>query len=154
MTNLISKEHLENKIKLIQSQIQTQRPLPPVPMLPNLARGSEEMWQIYQYFRREYDQLMNLSSETEFLQELLFSNEWQKLVNERIKLLNRKAHASLPTLSQPTTSVRPLTYDDKVERAKLIAKHIKADRAESASFIKELQIKLMDLEEQYLAMDG
>lgn len=159
---------LQSQIKEVQDELQrltaptasasSDTPLAAVPMLPNLARGSEEMWQIYQYYLREYERLLNLPSEVEFLQSLsgLDQTALVETINKRI--LDKSTKLVSPTLSQPTTTVRPPPYSDKVERAKLIAKHIKAQcrppssqsHSERLERIKELQFKLLDLEEQLL----
>jgi len=158
----------EAEIKIIQEQIkrltaQSQSPspspssssnLPPVPMMPNLARGSAEMWQYYQYQRKIYDQLQELPSEIEFLTKTIAdAADLKAKLTERLDMLNRRASTSQPVLLQPITSVRPLSYQEKVERAKLIAQHLARadyDPVKIVEQIKQLQNRLMDLEEQML----
>jgi hypothetical protein len=163
---MITKECIESKIETVQLQIKQLTdacpltPLPAVPMIVNLARGSAEMWQIYQYHQQEHEKLMNLDTEKEFLSRLLDSISDSGLglaVHERIDLLKRKENACRPMLCQPTTRVKPLSYEEKVSRAKLIAQHIKRgddeyDAMSNIDKIKQLQTVLMGLEEQYLEL--
>lgn len=148
---------IQNKIKQL-TNMKPPTPLPPVPMVANLARGSSEMWQIYQYQLREYETLMNLPSEIEFLKRLVNFGELEGIkivLRERLHLLAQKKTATAPILCQPTTSSQPLNYAEKVDRAKLIAQHLVREETEydpmkNLEEIKQLQNQLMDLEEQYL----
>lgn len=159
---------LEKEINDVQSKIKylTERrpptPLPAVSMTPNLARGSSEMWQIYQYELSLYQQIKDLPNEMDFLDSL----SWDKApveqvlskLKERRTLLQQQKDAVLPMLCQPTTRVAPLSKDDKIERAKLIAKHILRSTEPGAEYdphadidqIKKLQARLMELEDAYL----
>jgi len=160
MTAQIEKrmEEIQIEIKNL-TEMRPPTPLPAVPMVPNLARGSDEMWQIYQYELGEYQSLKCLLGEEDFLKELLtVQSEPRTMIEERLGLLDRKSRAVLPMLSQPVTRVKPLSYPEKVERAKLIAKHLMQQRGpgpggydpmQNLERIKELQNELMDLEEQY-----
>lgn len=153
-------EEKQREIKIL-TEMRPPTPLPAVPMIPNLARGSDEMWQIYQYELSEYQHLKSCTSEQEFLMEIQTQIQSQEqaiaLIKKRLDLLDRKSRAVLPILLQPMTRVKPLTYPEKVERAKLIAKHLMQERDGHEGFdsihhlekIKELQGQLMDLEEQY-----
>jgi len=114
-------------IELLKPQRQTQ--LPPVPMGPNLSRGTADMWAYYQY-----------------------------------QLRNGCANAKL---LPPITTVQPLSREEKIARAELIAAHLLRNRSTAAatavatattatatatnreSQIKALQEQLMVLEEQY-----
>jgi hypothetical protein len=153
-------QQIEEKQREIQNltEMRPPTPLPAVPMIPNLARGSDEMWQIYQYELSEYQHLKSCASEQDFLKMLIQTQtQTTALIKERLDLLDRKNRAVLPILLQPITRVKPLSYPDKVERAKLIAKHLIQERDGNEGYdtihnlekIKELQVQLMDLEEQY-----
>jgi hypothetical protein len=160
---------VEMEIKLVQDQIkkltESKGPelLPPVPMMPNLARGSGEMWQYYQYQQKIYDQLQNLPGEKEFLESILeCKDSLRESLEQRLAILMRRETTNRPVLLQPITSVKPLSYQDKVERAKLIARHLAQcqtdigigntyDPVKVVEQIKQLQIRLMDLEEQFLS---
>lgn len=156
-------QQIEEKQREIKNltEMRPPTPLPAVPMLPNLARGSDEMWQIYQYELSEYQCLKSCVSEREFLQ-MLFEKahtqvQIQDLIKERLDLLDRKSQAVMPILLQPMTRVKPLSYLEKIERAKLIAKHLIQeqdgngvyDSIHHLEMIKELQGQLMELEDQY-----
>lgn len=159
---------LDKEMHFVQQQIKNLTetrppcPLPVVPMLPNLARGSSEMWQIYQYQLKEHQDTCDLPTEREHLVTVLgagaSSPSVLELLSERLNLLDRKDRAVRPVLCQPTTCSRPVPHEQKADRARLIARHIKQEAepsvavsdTERAEQIRQLQLKLMDLEEQYL----
>ena len=162
----VNKENIEIEMEKIQKQIKDitelrpSTPLPTVIMAPNLARGSSEMWQIYQYQLQEHETLKNLTTEQIFLRDLLEEGITESKVYKRLNLLVRKEKSILPRLSQPTTTSIPLKYEQKVDRAKLIARHIKKsllsednDPMDNIDRIKNLQSKLMQLEEEYMSAD-
>lgn len=150
-----------NEISSIQDQIRRlteikrPEPLPPVPMMPNLARGSAEMWQYYQYQLKIYEELQKLPSEKQFLEDICKGEhaDLKQLIVQRLSMITKRDSTCRPVLLQPITSVKPLSHHEKVERAKLIAKHLTPedyDPIKIVEKIKQLQYKLMDLEDQYL----
>lgn len=148
---------IQEQIKHLQSNRSTEQ-LPSVPMIPTLARTSAEMWQIYQYQLGQYQLGQCLPEEQTFLEKILSldgaHNDLHVLLRDRLKQLQLRDKTLPPTLHQPMTSVRPMSHQEQIERAKLIAKHMR--RAETSvedvnEQIKRLQHKLMDLEEQWLA---
>jgi hypothetical protein len=148
-----------NEISLIQDQIRRlteikrPEPLAPVPMMPNLARGSAEMWQYYQYQLKIYEELQKLPSEKQFLEDMCNATDIKQLIVQRLSMLIKRDSTCRPVLLQPITSVKPLSHQEKVERAKLIAKHLTPedyDPIKIVEQIKQLQYKLMELEDQYL----
>jgi len=137
--SLSIEKQIEEKQRAIRNltEMRPSAPLPSVLMIPNLARGSNEMWQIYQYELSEYQRLQSSEQDP------------SKQITGQHKPLNQ------PVLSQPLTRIKPLSYPEKVERAKLIAKHltqgvVEYDPMKNIELVKELQVELMDLEEQYL----
>ena len=154
---------IEAQIELVQQKLialSEPRPppapaLPQVPIGPNLARGPDEMWKVYQYRLRAYQTLKTLPSETEFLEHLSNLTEHKPIIEKRLKQLEDKKHITHPHLELPMTKVAPLTWDQKVEKAKIIAQHILAEQRpvpsdDTDNEIKKLQKQLMQLEEQYL----
>ena len=148
-------EVLQEKIKTLSNQKDPIQ-LPPVTMNPNISRTSNEMWQIYNFELSKYESLQNLPTEEKFLSILTSYqdvNDIQSLVKTRMDQLNERQNITKPTLRSPTTSVVPLCIEDKVERAKLIAKHLvnnKQDPMKVMGEITKYQEELMALEEQYL----
>lgn len=155
---------LENQIAEIQHKIKVLTeekpppPLTPVPEAPNLARGAKEMWAVYQYQMEQYQKLDKLPTEMEFLKSLMPPAHFMvDKIAERIHLLQLKEKRQLPLLRQPMTQSRPMSLEDKIKRAHLIKQHL-CERSElnpmdNGDQIKQLQDKLMDLEEQYLLND-
>jgi hypothetical protein len=149
-------EELQEKIKSL-SNLENPVKLPLVPMKPNISRSSNEMWQIYSYELSKYESLQTLPTEEKFLsiiESYQDVSDIHSLVKNRLDLLSEKRNITKPTLRSPTTSVLPLSLNDKIERAKLIAQHLvnsqKMDRMEVMGQITKCQTKLMELEEQYL----
>ena len=151
-------EELQQKIKSL-SNLEDPVKLPLVSMKPNISRSSNEMWQIYSYELSKYESLQKLPSEEKFLsilQSYQDIDDIHSLVKTRLSLLHDQKNITKPTLRSATTSVLPLSLDEKIERAKLIAKHLvnkeKKSRMEVMAQITEYQSQLMELEEQYLDM--
>ena len=157
---------IEREIELLQIElielskpIAPTTPLPPLPIGPNLARGPDEMWHVYMHRLSEYNSLNNLPSETEFLYELTDTVDYQCKIQQRLQQLKDKETNVHPYLELPLTTVPPLYWDQKVEKAKIIAQHLLAEEAAPSTryqdtevLIKDLQKRLMCLEEQYLHM--
>lgn len=146
---------IQSKIKILTEQ-KPPSPLPPIPHSPNLARGSEEMWKVYEYQMKQYAKLDKLPTEMEFLESLMPpANVIIDKIAERIHLLKLKQNRQLPLLRQPMTKARPMSLPDKIKRAHLIKQHIESadsayDPMDNIEKIKQLQAELMDLEEQYM----
>ena len=148
-------EVLQEKIKALSNQ---EKPiqLPPVTMTPNISRTSNEMWQIYNFELSKYESLQNLPSERKFLSILtsyVDVDDIHSLIKTRLNQLNERENVTKPTLRSASTTVLPLSTEDKIERAKLIAKHLlnsKRDPMKVMDEITRYQKELMELEEQYL----
>lgn len=146
-------EHIQAKIISLSQPIIEETEIE-IPVGPNLARGAAEMWQAYQYRLQRYNELMNLSTETEYLQELLALpiSEHNRSIEKRIHQLAMKETAKHPQLEIPMTSVIPLCWEQKVLKAKAIAHNMirTANPDTRSGDIRRLQGQLMILEEQYI----
>lgn len=151
-------EKVQTEIKLLTNR-QLYDPLPMVSTGPNLSRRSGDMWKIYQYRLDKYQELQNLPSEIEFLKRTVIMDEHNQTIalKERLAQLELKGNMDKPLLEQPTTVSQPISYKEKVERAKLIAQHLlrgeESPRNEALNDLEQiiiLQKRLMTLEETYM----
>jgi hypothetical protein len=167
----MTQSSLDKEMQNIQDQIKSlttastsasatfKRPtLDSIPSGPNIARGSNEVWSIHQYNLAHYKALQELPTELEFLQNLdpdPHPSSITRQLKVRLSALEEQQSTPMPRLALASTSLPVLSYEQKTAKARLIAQHIIAeasveDPVDKTNKIRDLQSKLMKLEEQYL----
>lgn len=152
----MSADELEQKIAEISKQIEqlTEPVTVPqhIPLGPNLSRGSEELWNIYQYRLKEAQALRDLPDEVAFLTELSglqSTAEINAAITKRLQDLSRTVEA--PVLEPHIKHIPALTREERIEKAIAIGNKLRLDQHEDNSEqLAALNAELAQLEEQYM----